>query len=85
MQAKIQVVGASCFLFPKQTFRLALQIYKNGMLPTQFSSTLQHLAAQINLKAFCSAPRGPFDATPGTHSRSTSMPRFYSQTSCFLT
>ncbi len=33
MQAKIQVVGASCFLFPKQTFRLALQIYKNGMLP----------------------------------------------------
>jgi hypothetical protein len=33
MQAKIYVVGASCSLFPKQAFRLTLQIYKNGMLP----------------------------------------------------
>lgn len=34
------------------------------MTLTQFSSTLQHLAAQINLKAFCSAPRGPKKPRP---------------------
>jgi hypothetical protein len=34
------------------------------MTLTQFSSTLQHLAAQINLKTFCSAPRGPKKPRP---------------------
>ncbi len=49
MQAKIQVVGASGFLFPKQAFRLALQIYKNGMLP--FLSLLyDKLFVKLSLK-----------------------------------
>ena len=49
MQAKIQVVGASCSLFPQQAFRLALQIYKNGMLP--FLSLLyDKLFVKLSLK-----------------------------------
>lgn len=34
------------------------------MTLTQFSSILQHLATQINLKVFCSAPRGPKKPPP---------------------
>ncbi len=34
------------------------------MTLTEFSSILQHLATQINLKVFCSAPRGPKKPPP---------------------